>query len=150
MWQKGIFMSEIRSFRDLDAWKSAMELGVLVYSVSSRLPPDERFGLTSQVRRAVVSVSANVAEGQSCGEDGRYIHHVRIALGSVGELSTVLELAVRLKLLGPADLQDVEQQLIKTRQLLFGLLRSLRNRRRSERSPVVLRTRRTPTGERAI
>jgi four helix bundle protein len=143
-------MSEIRSFRDLDAWQSAMELGVLVYSVSSRLPPDERFGLTSQVRRAVVSVPANVAEGQSCGEDGRYIHHVRIALGSVGELSTELELAVRLKFLTPADLHDVDQQLIKTRQLLFGLLRSLRKRRRSEPSSVGLRTRRARTSERTL
>ena len=106
-----------------------MDLSVAVYAATSKLPPQERYGLISQLRRASVSVPSNIAEGQSCGEAGRYIHHIRIALGSVGELSTELELAMRLKFLQPSELTSVCQQLVATRQLLFGLLRSLRKRR---------------------
>jgi four helix bundle protein len=122
-------MPEIQSFRDLDAWQAAMDLSIMVYAASRHLPPDERFGLMSQVRRASVSVPSNVAEGQSFGTDGRYMHHLRIALGSIGELSTELEIAVRLNYLPAAEIEDVLRQLVRTRQLLFGLLRSIRRRR---------------------
>ena len=126
-------MAVIQSFRDLQAWQAAMDLSVRVYSVSLRLPPEERFGLTSQIRRASVSVPSNVAEGQSHGKNGRYIEHVRIAIGSLGELSTELELAHRLKFLTTTDLLEVERQLVSTRRLLFGLLRSLRQKRLAAR-----------------
>ena len=139
-------MAVIQSFRDLEAWRAAMDLSVGVYSVSMRLPTEERFGLMSQMRRAAVSVPSNVAEGHSHGKDGRYIEHVRVALGSLGELSTELELALRLKFLASADLQDVDRQVVRTRQLLYGLLRSLRKRRRLEQTaPSGLRTQRAPT-----
>ena len=126
-------MAVIQSFRDLEAWQAAMELSVRVYSVSLRLPPEERFGLTSQMRRASVSVPSNVAEGQSHGKNGRYTEHVRIAIASLGELSTELELAHRLKFLTSTDLLEVERQLVTTRRLLFGLLRSLRQKRLAAR-----------------
>ena len=106
-----------------------MDLSIMVYNATKDFPSDERFGLVSQVRRASVSIPSNVAEGQSFGTDGRYMHHVRIALGSIGELSTELEIAVRLKYLSAAEIQDLQRQLVRTRQLLFGLLRSLRRKR---------------------
>jgi four helix bundle protein len=121
--------SEIQSYRDLDAWKAAMELTVLTYEVTGRLPREERYGLTAQMRRATVSIPSNIAEGRSCGADGKYIHHVRIALGSIGELSTELELALRLGYTSSSELGSAQQQLARTRQLLFGLLRSLRKNR---------------------
>ncbi len=127
-------MAVIQSFRDLEAWQAAMDLSVRVYSVSMSLPPEERFGLTSQMRRASVSVPSNVAEGQSHGKNGRYLEHVRVAIGSLGELSTELELARRLKFLSSADLLEVERQLVTTRRLLFGLLRSLRKKRLADRA----------------
>jgi four helix bundle protein len=122
-------MPPIQSFRDLDAWQAAMHLSLMVYDASRDFPADERFGLMSQVRRASISVPSNIAEGQSFGSDGRYLHHLRIAIGSIGELSTELELAVRLKYLPAARTGDLERQLVRTRQLLFGLLRSIRRRR---------------------
>jgi len=121
--------SAIQSYRDLDVWQAAMDLTVLVYEVANRLPGDERYVLSSQIRRAGVSIPSNIAEGHSCGENGRYLHHVRVALGSAGELSTELELAARLKFVAPSDLAAAQQQLVRTRQLLFGLLRSLRKNR---------------------
>ena len=101
-----------------------MDLTVLAYSTAKLLPHSERYELSSQVRRAAVSVPSNIAEGQSSGADGRYIHHLRIALGSLGELATDMELAVRLGFISGATEEEVQKQLVRTGQLLFGLLRS--------------------------
>jgi four helix bundle protein len=121
--------SDIRSFRDLDAWRVAMDLSLLVYRVAKGLPDSERFELSSQMRRAAVSVPANIAEGHSCGEDGRYIHHLRIALGSLGELETHVEIAKRLAMVSGASIVETEKQIARTGQVLHGLLRARRAKR---------------------
>ena len=128
----------IQSYRDLEVWQAAMDLTVLIYDQAARLPGDERYVLSSQIRRAGVSIPSNIAEGHSCGEEGRYIHHVRIALGSAGELSTELELIVRLKFVSPDDLAATRQQLARTRQMLYGLLRSLSKNRLLKRARRVI------------
>jgi len=69
----------IQSYRDLEVWQAAMDLTVMIYEQAARLPDDERYVLSSQIRRAGGSIPSNIAEGHSCGEDGRYIHHVRVA-----------------------------------------------------------------------
>ena len=84
---------EIRSYRDLDAWQVAMMLSERIYRAVARLPATERFKLSGQMRRASVSVPSNIAEGQDRGSDGRYIHHLRIACGSLGELNTHVDCA---------------------------------------------------------
>jgi four helix bundle protein len=131
-------MTEIRSFRDLDAWKASMKLALEAYSVAKQLPSTERFELSAQIRRAAVSVPSNVAEGQANGFGRRYRYHVRIALGSWAELVTHLELVKLLKLLGPASLLEFEAQLEKTGQLLHGLHRSLKLRAAAKGIGVVL------------
>ena len=90
-----------------------------------RLPKAEQFGLISQMQRASVSVPSNIAEGHANGPGARYRWHVRTALGSVAELDTQIEIIRRLDYLKLADIQATEQQLIRTRQLLHGLNRSL-------------------------
>src|SRR5262245_16265723 len=117
-------MSTIVSFRDLDAWNVGMDLVVAVYDLASRLPQTERYELSAQVRRAVVSIPSNVAEGYAY-RGRRFLHHVRIALGSLAELDTQLEAAQRLGLLGPDLIAGIRPQLDRTGQLLHGLLRSL-------------------------
>ena len=121
-------MSRIQSYRDLDAWKTGMDLVVAVYSVSARLPDSERFDLRRQIARAAVSIPANVAEGQGNGPGKRYLNHVRIAQGSLAELETHLEICVRLKFLTTADVGQLHEKLVRTGQLLHGLARSLRSR----------------------
>lgn len=118
----------IRSIRDLDAWRVAMDLMVAAYELSGRLPAAERFGITGQMRRAAVSVPSNIAEGHACGKHGRYRHHLHIALGSLGELSTLLEACLRLKLLSTADTARCEALAARSGQLLHGLVRGLRRR----------------------
>jgi four helix bundle protein len=126
--RKSDSMSAILSFRDLDAWKTAMDLVVLVYDLSHRLPKSEQFGLISQMQRACVSVPSNIAEGHASGPGGRYRWHVRTALGSVAELDTQLEVARRLEYVNATETRAAEQQLIRIRQLLHGLNRSLRRK----------------------
>ena len=99
--------SPIRSFRDLDAWDAAMALAVNCYRLAKSLPLEERFELSAQMRRAAVSVPSNIAEGHAAGTDGLFARHVRISLGSLGELGTQLEVAVRAGLLRRADVADV-------------------------------------------
>ena len=116
---------EIVSFRDLDAWNVAMELVVTTYELVSKLPASERFELSAQMRRAAVSIPSNVAEGHAC-RGRRFMHHVRIGLGSLAELDTQLEVAQRLGMLAPHTLDGVTGQIARTGQVLHGLLRSLR------------------------
>jgi four helix bundle protein len=116
------------TFKNLDAWRVGVSLTVLVYEIAKRLPVTERFELSSQIRRAAVSIPANVAEGQSCGRYPRYIFHVRIAKGSLGELETHLEVARRLGFVSDEDLRQTQQELTRAGQLLNGLLRSLKRR----------------------
>jgi four helix bundle protein len=117
---------KIRSFRDLDAWKAAMDLACSAYKIAAQLPALERFELASQVRRSAVSVPSNVAEGHACGLRNRYRNHVRLAAGSLGELATQVELARRLNYIDGDTVTEVEAQLTRTAQLLHGILRSLR------------------------
>jgi len=121
---------EIQSYRDLDAWQVAMVLTERIYRAVARLPATERFELTAQMRRASVSVPSNIAEGQACGSDGRYIHHLRIACGSLGELNTHVEIARRLAMLPDTVLAELEEHLTRTGQVLHGLLRSRLLKRR--------------------
>jgi four helix bundle protein len=88
--------SEIRSFRDLIAWQKAMGLCEQVYALSRGFPPEERFGLTPQMRRAAVSVPSNIAEGYGRRSKRDYLRFLNMALGSLCELETQLILAVRL------------------------------------------------------
>ena len=106
-----------------------MDLVVAAYDLSKRLPPEERFGLQAHIRSAAASIPANVADGQSCGKDGRFLAHVAIAQGSLGELETHFEIARRLKFVAAGELQKVEPHLVRTGQLLHGLKRSLQKRR---------------------
>jgi four helix bundle protein len=119
-------MTDIRSFRDLDAWNAGMNLVVTTYELCRLLPSTEQFELGRQMRRAAISIPSNIAEGHASGPRGRYLYHVRIALGSLAELDTQLELAVRLRFV-PADrLVRIAEQVTRAGLLLHGLARGLR------------------------
>jgi len=84
------------SYRDLIVWQKAMDLCVEVYRLSASFPRDERFGLTSQIRRSAYSVPANIAEGNARGTRRDYAHFDSVARGSLAGTETFLLLAVRL------------------------------------------------------
>ena len=86
---------EITGYRDLVVWQKAMALVEEIYRLTSNFPATEQFGLTSQIQRAAVSIPSNIAEGYG-GGGGNYRRHIMIARGSLMELETQLEIAVRL------------------------------------------------------
>lgn len=88
----------LKSYRDLKVWQLGMQLAEDAYRVTKTFPDEERFGLTSQLRRAAVSIPANVAEGYGRIHRGDYVRHLSVARGSLLECETFLALAVRLKL----------------------------------------------------
>jgi len=119
-------MAAIETFRDLEAWKVGVELALGPFAVASHLPASERFEVGGQMRRAAVSIPSNVAEGQANGPGRRSHNHVRIALGSLAELETLVEIIRRRKLL-PADaLQNIDALAQHAGRLIHGLERSLR------------------------
>jgi len=114
----------IQSFRDLTVWQKSLDLAVVVYKVSQKLPRSEMFGLTSQIRRAAVSIPSNVAEGKAIGGQS-YPRHVRIALGSEAELQTQIELARRLDMLAAEEAKELLRQISEVGRMLSNLLKSL-------------------------
>jgi len=121
----------ILSYRDLQVWQLGMDLVVHVYRETERLPQSERYGLTSQMRRAAVSIPCNVAEGHARRSDGAYLNHIRIALGSQAELATEIEAAERLGFLSTDRVASLQAEIDRVRQMLHGLRRSLERRRQA-------------------
>jgi four helix bundle protein len=115
----------ISDFRDLDVWKAAMDLVTLVYTHSRTFPNEERYGLTSQIRRCSVSVPANIAEGYGRGTSGAYVQFLRVALGSAKELETLIELARRLNFLTSERALDLNTQTLRIEKMLRSLIRSI-------------------------
>ena len=114
----------VKSFRDLTVWQKALALAEHVYLASENFPKSEAFGLTPQMRRAVVSIPSNIAEGKAIS--GRaYLKHLRIALGSEAELQTQIEIATRLKMLNQSDAERLLNETSEVGRMLIGLLRSL-------------------------
>ena len=115
----------ISSYRDLVVWQRGLDLVDVVYKNSARWPAAEMYGLSAQIRRAAVSVPANIAEGQ--GRNGRreFIHHLGIAHGSLCEVETMIILAQRLGFMGPDDQDAVLELTREVGRLLNGLIRSL-------------------------
>ncbi len=103
-----------------------MDLVVLAYGLAAKLPATERFELAAQMRRAAVSVPSNIAEGQASGPGRRYLFHLRVALGSLAELETQLEIVRRLRWVSADDLQRVDDLVARTGRLLHGTARSVR------------------------
>jgi four helix bundle protein len=114
------------SFRNLDVWRSAMQLVEDIYLVTMRFPREERFGLTAQIRRAAVSIPSNIAEGTRRRRTRVFLHHLEIALGSQAEVDVQLEIASRVGLLAVADHHRLSLQVAAVGRMLNGLIRSIR------------------------
>ena len=118
-------MAHTNSFRDLAVWQQSMELVEDVHRISRRFPADERFGLTSQVSRAAVSIPSNIGEGARRKRRKAYLHHLDIALGSQGEVDVQLEVARRLSYLSAAEHKKIVERVDRVGKMLNGLIRSL-------------------------
>ena len=97
---------EIQDFKDLVVWQKAMDLTTEVYRLTKKLPKDELYGLTNQLRRAAVSIPSNIAEGNARGSQREYVRFLSIARGSKSEVETQLLLCVKLGYLEPSETES--------------------------------------------
>lgn len=104
--------------KDLDVWKYSMDLVEEIYKLTYKFPDSERYGLTSQIRRAAISIPSNIAEGSGRKSDKELIQFISIALGSLTELETQYLIAVRLKYVEPSN--TLMELIVKVKQLLLG------------------------------
>ena len=116
---------EIRSYRDLAAWQRAYELGLSIYRLTLAFPADERFGLTSQLRRGGVSVASNIAEGYGRGRTADYARFLRMARGALFEIETQIQFAEDLGYMTSADVESIRAQIDAAAKPLSGLIRAI-------------------------
>jgi four helix bundle protein len=118
----------VPTYKDLIAWQRAMNLVVEIYGLTKTLPDSERFGISSQLQRAAVSIPTNLAEGHSRRTTRSYASHVSIALGSQAEVETLLEVCARLELGEESVRNRVTFCATEVGRLLYGLHRALETR----------------------
>ncbi|OIQ97004.1 hypothetical protein GALL_209470 [mine drainage metagenome] len=112
---------------DLVVWQKAMDMVTSIYMITAIFPNEERFGLTSQIRRAAVSVPSNIAEGHGRKATGAYLNHISIALGSVMELETQIQIALRLNFIDESTCTLLLSQSNEIGRMLGGLRKSISN-----------------------
>lgn len=115
----------INSYRDLEVWKKAMELVTDVYKVTQTFVKEELYGLTSQLRRAAVSVPANIAEGWGRGMTGEYIQFLRIARGSLLEVETLMTISHNLEYVNTQELKSILERIREINKMINALIKSL-------------------------
>ncbi|NJM66372.1 MAG: four helix bundle protein [Acaryochloris sp. RU_4_1] len=118
----------MESYQDLRVWQEAMTLAERCYQVTKEFPKEEMYGMTSQVRRAAVSVPANIAEGYGRENRGEYIRFLKIAQGSLKELETHLLLATRVSLVTSTNSSPLLQQCQTVGKMLRSLIRAMQNK----------------------
>ncbi len=118
----------IASFKDLEVWQRAMTLAERWYVLTRAFPKEEAFGLTAQIRRAAVSIPANIAEGHGRENTGSFIQFLRISQGSLKELETHLILAERVGLVSGAGTTPLLEECQTLGKMLRAYIRSLQSR----------------------
>jgi four helix bundle protein len=116
----------IRSFKDLIVWQRSMELAVTVYRITQKLPANEQFGLTSQLRRAAVSIPSNIAEGYGRQSTGNYRQFLSISRGSLMELETQIDICERLKYLAVLETENILKEITEISKMLTSLISKIK------------------------
>ena len=118
----------VQNYKDLEVWKKSVALTTQIYAVTARFPVSERFGLTSQIRRASTSIAANIAEGWGRGSRGEYIQFLAIARGSLMELETHFPIARKLSYITEAQLEPISRSTAELGHMLAGVMSELKGR----------------------
>ncbi|MBV8069924.1 MAG: four helix bundle protein [Acidobacteriaceae bacterium] len=120
--------AQVQSYRDLAVWQRAMNVAVDCYRATPRFPKHETYGLTAQLHRAAVSVAANIAEGRSRQHTREFLYHLSVAYGSLAELETHIEIALRLAYLPSEEAHRLLSDCAQIGRMINGLLTSLHRR----------------------
>ncbi|PAX45836.1 four helix bundle protein [Brunnivagina elsteri] len=115
----------IRSYRDLQVWQKGMDIAELCYVITKSFPKDETYGMISQIRRASVSIPANIAEGYGRDSQGEYVHFLKISQGSLKELETHIILSMRVNLITSESANPILEECDSLGKMLRSLIRSI-------------------------
>lgn len=118
----------LKSYKDLKVWEKSYTLCLHIFRITAKFPKEERYGLTSQIRRSAVSIPSNIAEGYGRKTTVDYIRMLYISYGSICELETQIYLAGDLNLIPSEDLEPLKQAIAEIERMLKKLIKSLENR----------------------
>jgi four helix bundle protein len=118
----------MKTHKDLDVWMKAVDFVIDIYEITKSFPKDEIYGLTSQIRRAAVSIPSNIAEGAGRASDKEFKQFLNIALGSIAEVDTQLLIAMKLNYLVQDKYEQLEKDLIDIRRMTLGLRKYVNER----------------------
>ena len=113
----------IHNFRELVAWQKAMKLTKEIYLLTNTFPASERYGLTSQIQRAVVSIPSNIAEGAGRPTEKELVHFLSFALGSAYELETELLLAGEFGYIDAEQSKQINKEVVEVQKLVYSLMK---------------------------
>jgi len=116
----------MRNFKDYLVWQKAMDLTVSVYTVTNKFPADEKFGLISQIRRAAVSISSNIAEGAAASTQKHFAEYLQRALGSSFELETQMILSNKLNYISDLTATEILEQIAEIQKMLSSLIKKVK------------------------
>ncbi|KAF0245835.1 MAG: S23 ribosomal [Planctomycetota bacterium] len=120
-------MEQTRGYRDLKAWQKGIKLAAPVYELVKKLPREELFEMSAQMRKAVVSVPANIAEGQARREPGEFLYHLGVARGSLAELDTLIEVGIEVGYFAREAVSPLADLITELRRILQGLITAIEN-----------------------
>jgi len=118
----------LKSYKELKVWQKSYELCLEIYRITAKFPKEEIYGLTSQIRKSVVSIPSNIAEGYGRKTTLDYIRMLYISYGSVCELETQILLAGDLDLIEKSELGPLKKDIAEIERMLKALIKSLENR----------------------
>lgn len=115
----------IKTYKDLLVWKRSVDLATQIYRITDKFPKTEIYGITSQMRRSVVSVSSNIAEGRNRGTRKEYTQFLRISLGSLAELETQIEIAKNLNFINLSEYTQLISETGEIGRMLRAIIKKL-------------------------
>jgi four helix bundle protein len=116
------------SHKELKVWQKGIELVKSIYEITQLFPPNEQFGLISQMRRAAVSIPSNIAEGCGRNSDKELIHFLYVALGSASELETQIIVSQELNFLGKEKSEQLQSLILEIIKMISSLIKTIRTR----------------------
>lgn len=118
----------MHNFRDLRVWKKAIHLTSKIYSQTETFPNEEKFGMTSQIRRSAISIASNIAEGSGKSSNKDFARFLEVAFSSAYELETQLIISKNINFLNETECKVVIDDVQEIQKMLYGLIKSLRNK----------------------
>ncbi len=118
----------MKSHKDLDVWRLAVDLACDVYKATGSFPKEEQYGMVLQMRRAATSIASNIAEGAARQSSKEFVQYLHVALGSTSEVDTQLEISIRVNLAARDTLEKLQELATRVNQMLRGLTKAVRRK----------------------